>query len=141
MEEPNSYIFLINGDTVLLEVRDDNYNIPEISTVKSGVFNHAFLEYLGMYCGKKCFAAEYDAGYFMDKNYSLYKLRSLYGQLPDELFRLTGKALHVANWRVNNKFCGRCGSVMDRVIEERALKCTSCANLVYPRISPAVISQ
>lgn len=58
---------------------------------------------------------------------------------PDtEVFAaITGK--HLADWYRDSKFCGRCGSKMIHSDRERAMKCESCGNRVYPRIMPAVI--
>lgn len=58
---------------------------------------------------------------------------------PDtEVFAaITGK--HLADWYRDSKFCGRCGSKMVHSDRERAMKCESCGNRVYPRIMPAVI--
>lgn len=46
---------------------------------------------------------------------------------------------HLFNWYQTNRFCGCCGSHMQPDHKERMLKCPSCKNQVYPRISPAVI--
>lgn len=58
---------------------------------------------------------------------------------PDEevFASITGK--HLADWYRDSKFCGRCGSKMVHSARERAMKCESCGNRVYPRIMPAVI--
>ncbi len=46
---------------------------------------------------------------------------------------------HVANWYQENRFCGKCGSPTLLKEDERALVCSQCGNLIFPRISPAVI--
>ncbi len=48
-------------------------------------------------------------------------------------------AYHLYNWYNNNQFCGHCGNPMSHAENERSLRCESCKNIVYPRISPAVI--
>ncbi len=48
-------------------------------------------------------------------------------------------AYQLANWYQNNRFCGRCGKPMKRDNVERAVRCTACGKIVYPRIVPAVI--
>ena len=42
-------------------------------------------------------------------------------------------------WRRDNRYCGRCGSLMQDDLKERAVRCPACGNIVYPRINPAVI--
>ena len=46
---------------------------------------------------------------------------------------------HLFHWYQTNKFCGRCGQSMLPDRKERMLFCPACHNMVYPRISPAVI--
>lgn len=42
-------------------------------------------------------------------------------------------------WYENNRFCGKCGMKMNHSETERALKCPSCGQVLYPIISPSVI--
>lgn len=46
---------------------------------------------------------------------------------------------HLFNWYQTNQFCGRCSIKMVPDRKERMLFCPACHNMVYPRISPAVI--
>jgi len=50
---------------------------------------------------------------------------------------VTGSSLN--HWYQLNRFCGRCGQPMTTSNTERAMVCPKCGNIVYPRISPAVI--
>ena len=43
-------------------------------------------------------------------------------------------------WLDNNRFCGKCGEPTRLKSDERAVQCPSCGNLVFPKISPAVIT-
>ena len=49
-------------------------------------------------------------------------------------------ALHLSAWYRSNRFCGRCGVAMERDKVERAMRCPSCGQIVYPRINPAVLA-
>ncbi len=48
-------------------------------------------------------------------------------------------AFHLYGWYRDNRFCGRCGSVMHHGDRERMMFCPDCKNAVYPKICPAVI--
>lgn len=48
-------------------------------------------------------------------------------------------AWHLYRWIQDNKYCGICGHPMDFDQKERAMRCPHCSNIVYPKISPAVI--
>jgi NAD+ diphosphatase len=66
-------------------------------------------------------------------------LRSLLGQVPDELFHFAGRAVQVSQWACEHRFCGRCGSRTELHHVDRATVCSSCEALYYPRLSPCVI--
>ncbi|MDR2918404.1 MAG: NAD(+) diphosphatase [Tannerella sp.] len=50
---------------------------------------------------------------------------------------ITAFSLH--NWYKNHIWCGRCGTQMEHDHQERMVRCPSCGNMEYPKISPAVI--
>lgn len=71
-----------------------------------------------------------------------------YAWLPTKLFRrgipaefsyAGATAWHLKEWYISSRFCGRCGAPMRPDRKERAMRCTSCGSIVYPRINPAVI--
>ncbi len=48
-------------------------------------------------------------------------------------------AWHLWRWYADNRCCGRCGAPNALHPKERAMQCTRCGQIVYPRINPAVI--
>ena len=48
-------------------------------------------------------------------------------------------AWHLYNWYRANRLCGCCGTPTEHDSRERMLRCPSCGNMIFPRISPAVI--
>ena len=48
-------------------------------------------------------------------------------------------AYHLRQWYTDNVFCGRCAAELAPDTHERALRCPECGNVIYPRITPAVI--
>lgn len=69
-----------------------------------------------------------------------------YCSIADVRDKLTGAdvyaaftAYHLWKWYSDNRFCGKCGHKLHHHDKERALKCDSCGNMVFPRINPAVI--
>ena len=63
-----------------------------------------------------------------------YKLKG-----PRFLMYAAYTAFHLAVWYRDNKFCGRCGGSTVHSEKERALKCSDCGHVIYPRLMPAVI--
>lgn len=48
-------------------------------------------------------------------------------------------AWHLYNWYRSNRFCGCCAAPTVHDDEERMLRCSNCGNMIFPKISPAVI--
>ena len=48
-------------------------------------------------------------------------------------------AWHLYVWYRSNRLCGCCGTPTQHDDKERMLRCPSCGNMIFPRISPAVI--
>ena len=48
-------------------------------------------------------------------------------------------AWHLYCWYQNNRFCGSCGTPTLHDHKERMLRCPNCGNMIFPKISPAVI--
>ncbi len=46
---------------------------------------------------------------------------------------------HLYNWYRTNRLCGCCGTPTEHDSRERMLRCPGCGNMIFPRISPAVI--
>jgi NAD+ diphosphatase len=72
--------------------------------------------------------------------YSFEPLRMLryQGVNSDHLYAAF-TAWHLYVWYRNNRFCGCCGSRTRHDTAERMLRCPECGNMIFPRISPAVI--
>ena len=66
-------------------------------------------------------------------------VRSLVASHPESEDLAILAAYHLRCWYRDNRFCGRCGMLLSPSANERALTCASCGNVVYPRISPAII--
>ena len=69
-----------------------------------------------------------------------YKPRNVFRSLGPKHLAFAGvTACQFSEWYRSNAFCGRCGAPMRHDEKERMMRCASCGNMVYPRISPAVI--
>jgi NAD+ diphosphatase len=48
-------------------------------------------------------------------------------------------ALHLYRWYRSVQFCGCCGTKAEHARDQRMMRCPSCGNMMFPRISPAII--
>jgi NAD+ diphosphatase len=95
--------------------------------------------FLGLFDGQPCWSVEPDPDGTLPDSLTYLGLRGLYGQVPDELFALAGRAIQTVEWAATHRFCGRCASETVTVPGERAVRCPACGLVNYPRLSPAVI--
>ena len=71
--------------------------------------------------------------------HSSFSARQLRYYEPQFLGFAALTALHLFHWYTENKYCGKCGHLFELDQKERALHCPYCQNIVYPKISPAMI--
>ena len=65
---------------------------------------------------------------------------NIFRSLPHETAALITTSWHLWSWYQNNRFCGCCGHELVPCAQERALHCAHCGRMVFPTISPAVIT-
>lgn len=77
-----------------------------------------------------------------EQNYGDYHfepLRMLRYKIVSDLLFAAFTAWHLYVWYRNNRFCGCCGSRTQHDDSERMMRCPDCGNMIFPKISPAVI--
>ncbi|MGD0230749.1 MAG: NAD(+) diphosphatase [Syntrophorhabdales bacterium] len=94
---------------------------------------------VGMLHGHPCYAVEVSDKTEALPGTAFRGLRSLYGLVEEDFFRVALTAVHIVEWDKTSQFCGRCGASLAVHGKERAKECVKCGLLVFPRISPAVI--
>lgn len=72
---------------------------------------------------------------------SVFGLRSVLGALGEPDLSLALTAAHLVRWRRTSRFCGACGGPTAPATGHRAMACSACGHLLFPRVSPAVIVQ
>ncbi len=66
-------------------------------------------------------------------------LRTQLESLSADFFQLAGRALQIAQWFYDHRFCGCCGQPTQEDTIDRAKVCHACNLRFYPRISPCMI--
>lgn len=75
-----------------------------------------------------------------DKTGAWRSLRDLMNEQAPAHFAVTARAILLARWQVEHRYCGRCGrkTIEDKIDAARA--CHKCRLRFYPRISPCMIT-
>lgn len=76
---------------------------------------------------------------YLPSSYQWLGLRSQLEKLSPAGFQLAGRALQIARWFYDHRFCGRCGQATTRDEVDFAQVCPLCLQRFYPRISPCMI--
>lgn len=137
--QPARWFIVRGGELLVRGVSVEGAEVPE--GLFPGLPDDALGQphYLGQLAGEHCFAVSVQAGVASPEGAAWQGLRSLFGVLDDHHYAIAGRAAQIVQWERTHRFCGACGDPTERSPGERAMRCTACGLLSYPRISPAVI--
>jgi NAD+ diphosphatase len=138
---PQNAVFLIyHGDRLLTDMRGAS-PVPLEGSVLGSLETDADVSlFLGYWQDRACYALAYvDSPQFDPMQFNMGSLYQLLGRVHPELFALAGRGLQIVSWHFDHQFCGRCGAPMQRHPKDRAMSCKPCRQLLYPRLSPAII--
>ena len=128
------------GDILLHRNGDDTLVLPTVTQVETWRKEDTAgkWRYLFRLQGVDCFlwmgdTVEAPEGFSYEPARSLRQLTS-----KDLCFGIL-TAWHLYTWYQNNRFCGRCAAPTVHDEKERMLRCPACGNMIFPKISPAVI--
>ncbi len=96
-------------------------------------------QFLGYLRDRGCAAVELTKLAKLPEGYQLRSLRSLYGELSEDLFAIAARAVQIIEWDRTHQYCGQCAAPMDQLPNQRAKRCPNCDLRQYPKLSPAVI--
>ena len=129
--------FLFHAGQVLL--KEDDLSLPDAAAVAQLELGAHQLVAVGLLGERYVQAGWVERDALPTRGYSWRSLRSLFGELGDDLLGLAGRAFQLAEWARTHRFCGVCGNPMALAEGERSFKCSRCGNIAYPRISPAMM--
>jgi NAD+ diphosphatase len=96
--------------------------------------------FLGMLGTEACWAVEVPAGHAGPSDRNYVDLRRLWSEVELVEWTVAGRAVQLVAWAATHRFCGRCGEATAPAPGDRAMRCTGCWLLAYPRLAPAVIA-
>jgi NAD+ diphosphatase len=96
--------------------------------------------FLGVLGGRPCWAADAGPDVPVPEGYVFMDLFSLHPALGEQRWAIAGRAVQLVDWARCHRYCGRCGATTEPSPGERALRCSACGLLAFPRLAPAVIT-
>ncbi len=121
-----------------LLVRESDGALPDAAVVKSLDIAPANVLPVGLLRKEYCCTAWVAKDSAPPAGHVFKGLRTLWGRLDEETLAVAGRALQIADWARNHRFCGACGKPTSPVPGERAMRC-ECGHIAYPRIAPAMM--
>jgi len=138
-ERAAAWLFVFCAAKLLIKTEVDTLGIPTAEDLAQVEMVTISERYLGEIDGYACYCREVEEGQTLPEGLLFRDLRSLLGEMDEEIFLVAGRAFQIVNWNRMHRFCGRCGQATETQPHELAKKCTACGAIFYPRISPAVI--
>lgn len=140
IEEKECFLcFIFRGNELLVKENQDKISILELESLESINVNPVRIQNLGVRNNHRCYSVEVSKDCVEPKGMKFIDLRSLYGQVPSEMYIEAGRAIQIMNWDRTHQFCGTCGNITDTIPGEYGKICPKCGFVSYPRISPAII--
>jgi NAD+ diphosphatase len=131
MAESKNY-FILADENILLMPDAAGFILPNTATIDEALIETHFDLENAYVCATLTHPLENCSGKFIP-------LREAYVHLGDELFQLAGRARQLLAWRLDHRFCGRCGIATEYFDQDRAKRCPACGLTNYPKISPCIM--
>jgi NAD+ diphosphatase len=134
-----SYWFVLRGRDLLVARDGASIDLPFMTDTGPLGFSAERAHVIGTLRAAPCRAVAVPVETAAPAGWAFEGVRSLFGTISERFFSVAARALEISEWDRTHCFCGSCGSPTALKPGERALECTACGSLSYPRISPAVI--
>ncbi len=129
----DSFIVFIKEGAVLAAEREEGIVFPGPAGIDQPLFSCTYLFSIDSHKFFLAPAAE-PFGDFTYRDMMEFRKKK-----PKHMAFAAAAACQLNNWYTVNRFCGRCGGETVPDQKERMLRCENCGNMIYPKISPAVI--
>ncbi|MEO9653779.1 NAD(+) diphosphatase [Marinomonas sp.] len=130
---PDALFILLHRNQVLVEA-DKRYLFKLAEFQPDASMSAVFC---GQWQGQDVFVCSFTN---LPKGFIEADLRELLFTQDNDQYLLLSRAHQLATWDKDHKFCGRCGTKMDKKHPREHTKiCPSCNLRHYPRISPCII--
>ena len=132
---PKDKVHIFKNREILIHRDKDNYiSLPIAENIS---LDKDKFQYLFTLQGEKHFL--YLGSHVTDGFFQFEPLSTLRQLKSKDVCFAAMTAFHLYTWYTQNRFCGQCGAKTIHDTKERMLRCPECDNMIFPRISPAVI--
>lgn len=144
--ENDLVICVREGSILVKRIEETNVTYPTVAMVKDwakenewNAWSEEHFQYVFRMQETNYFLWMGNAGEPRNDVFAYEDIRALTSFETKEVCFAAFTARHLYNWYRTNRFCGCCQTPTVHDTKERMLRCPSCGNLIFPKISPAVI--
>lgn len=144
--EGDTVICFRDSSILICRATDDTLTLPDYGAVQHWAaacswshWQQASLRYLFRMQDVNYFLWMGQAGSCPESQFHYEPVRQLRQLVSKDLCFAVMTAWHLFVWYRSNRYCGCCAAPTLHDASERMLRCPSCGNMIFPRISPAVI--
>lgn len=131
--------FAFRGAKLLVCAANGSHALPFCMRLDEHGLEPQRTQYLGLYDGRHCYAAEVTEAQALPDGWQLMGLRDAFGLFDVGLAALSGRAYQIVDWDRNHQYCSRCGEPTVLRADERSRACPGCKRTTYPPVTPAVM--
>lgn len=157
---PEDIVFMFEGSSVLGRINDGEVEYPDYGTFvknadKAEGYNYIYLlsvdeeryflampedeVQIGQFWGEMADSKVHNEYEIPVNGFEFIGVDMFRKAMPKYRAFAAITAYHLYSWYRDTKYCGRCGAKLIHDGKERMMRCESCGNVAYPKISPAVI--
>lgn len=136
-QKRDKIVIFSEGKILVFRDKDDSLALPRYDEVENIVDENKICYVFGLLDNN--YFIYFDEGVEEFQNYRYESVRTFRQIISKDVCFAVMTAWHTYCWYKNNSYCGRCGEKTVHDEKERMKKCPRCGNMIYPRISPAVI--
>lgn len=132
-------ILLFKNDYLMVNLDESSCILPRREDIERFNPDIKHLQCLGAFQGTNCYCGEIND--LINDDYKFIDLRTYSSLVSYDEFLVSAKALLLLNYARDNERCGHCGSPMRLKVSgnDRAIICTKCDNIIWPKTAPAII--
>lgn len=129
--------FIFRGNEILVPEGDGMIRFQDTHRLLNLVTRTIL--FIGISGGVPCYAVALDRSVQPPQNFRFSDIRGISGRTSNELLGVAARASHLLLFDRTTKFCGACGAGNLLMESELAKQCPVCGQIMYPRLSPAII--
>lgn len=125
------------GPAMLIEVSGSRARLSDIPEGRPAGGESVL--FVGTIDGRHCWARIEEDGSGDGSVAPFTDLMSLHASVGEDTWLAAGRAVQLADWLRNHRYCGHCGAKTEMSEHERSKRCPECGLVVFPRLAPAII--